>query len=594
MNACDKLCTHWSPGAWSPVAMRLILCVLCLWLVACSRSTDTAETVGEVSGHGSRAVERHQFVGPPPLPIETRDGDYKIAAGGYADYVRDGFRPRPDLDAYVISLPLDWRVDPFKDNNWRFQLQAWRMLNPMWGEYRKAGSGEVLEEILKVVRDWHRFHVAEARNSSYQWQDMATGLRAQHIAYLNRLVATGKWTPGAEDSQMLRTLSDLHARKLHDETFISINNHGIFQVHGLRLLCNSAPELDACRGETAFSSGHMGRLIENQFDEGGVHREDSSFYHLFAYKTFRGIRMSLYPGVPRGTTKRIRLAEGVTPWLTGLDGNLLQFGDSEGVGAPFGRPSDAGRCWSITKAGQCVVARDLHENGYVSVRSHPDEDVNAAFQFFVVGSSHDAGHDHVDELSFLLSHRGTPIFVDGGKYGYQDDAYRDYFVSDRAHSLVGLDGMSFRPEQTVGEGSYLDRFSEQDGQYEVSGEVRRGDDFVHGRTFLYTPQSVLEIVDQVEKPASARLELRYIVSPKLDVAEIDGDGFEVSRADGSKLATISLPGAERCDAAIVRGRRAPDYTGWISTSYLTVEPTTNLIVKCPEDVDAIKTFVQLH
>ncbi|MCF7221316.1 heparinase II/III domain-containing protein [Marilutibacter chinensis] len=574
-----------------PSIARSALWVLCFCVAACTGAPEAADS--SATDNAGALLER-RFDGPPPRPIETRDGDYKIASGGYADYMRHGFTPRADLEAYAISLPFNWKTDPFKDANWRFQLQAWRMLNPMWGEYRESAEPDVLEEILKVVRDWYRFHVLEGHRSSYQWQDMATGLRAQHIAYLNHLVADGRWTPEAADAQMLDALSDLHARKLHDDAFVSINNHGIFQVHGLRLLCNSVPEIEPCKGEPAFSAEHMRRLIESQFDVHGVHREDSSFYHMFAYKTFRGIRMTLYPELPRDALTRIREAESITPWFTGLDGNLLQFGDSEGSGVPFSHPRDAGRCWSTTADGQCVVAKDMHSSGYVSIRSMPGGEADEAFQFFVVGSSHDAGHDHVDELSFMLSHRGQPIFVDGGKYGYQNDSYRAYFVSDLAHSVVGLKGVAFRPEQTAGEGSYLERFIERDGTYEVAGEVRRGDDFAHRRTFRYVPASSLEISDRVDKPAQSMLELRYVFAPELRIEEEGGDEFGIRASDGQKLATLKLHGAVHCEIAFVRGRKQPDYGGWISTSYLAVEPTTNLIADCPSQVASIRTSVQLH
>ena len=575
----------------SRAALRVLLCGLGTCLVACSSPGGDLDASAREGG-ANETTERG-FTGPVPVPVETRDGDYKIASGGYAEYVQRGFKPRSDLEAYVIRLPFDWAKDPFRDNNWRFQLQAWRMLNPMWGEYRASGSPEVLEEILAVIRDWHRFHVLEARPSSYQWQDMATGLRAQHVAYLNHLVTTGKWKPSTEDARMLDALGNLHARTLHDDAYISINNHGIFQIHGLRMLCNSAPSLEPCRGEPGFSAEHMRQLIETQFDEHGVHREDSSFYHLFAYKTFRGIRMSLYPGLSRDALRRVRLAEGVTPWLTGLDGKLLQFGDSEGEGVPFKRPADAGRCWSVTPEGLCMVARDMRESGYVAVRSVPGTDADKGALFFVVGSSHDAGHDHADELGFFLSHRGTPVFVDGGKYGYQDNPQRAYFLSDRAHNVVGLEGVSFKPGQTEGEGSYLEAFQQRDGVYEVSGQVQRGGHFTHRRTFRYVPGSSLEIRDRIAKPAKSRLELRYVFAPDLTVDE-DAGTFRVTDADGRGLATMSLPGAASCNAAVVRGRKQPEYAGWISTSYLVVEPTTNLVVNCPPQVTSLRTLVELH
>ena len=571
------------------------MCLAALLLGGCQVGNDSTGAA-VVPASTDRPVEERQRVysGSPPRVLATRDGDYKISASGYADYVRDGFKPRVDLAPYRLDFPLDWRVNPYRDNNWRFQLQAWRMLNPMWGEYRRSGASQVLERILEVVRDWDRFHIRDGRYSSYQWQDMATGLRAQHLAYLNHLASSGKWVPSSTDREMLDRLTDIHVRTLHDDTFISVNNHGIFQVHGLRLLCNSAPALEACLGEPVFSADHLRTLIESQFDERGVHREDSSFYHLFAYKTFRGIRMSLYPGLPRETLRRIRLAETISPWFTALDGDLLQFGDSEGRGVPFKKPADAGPCVSNSSRGHCIVARNMTRSGYVAIRTRPGVPADEASLFFVVGSSHDAGHDHVDELSFFLTSRGVPLFVDGGKYGYQDDAYRRFFVSDHAHSVVGLEGETFAPAQTRGEGSYLDHYAEHAGRYEVSGHVKRGDAFAHDRTFSYQPERSLEILDTVEKPAAAAIELRYVLAPGLVVSEQRPGHYALEAAEGGLLATVTIGAEASCKSRIAHGSKAPQYAGWISRSYLEVEATTTILTRCPPTTNTVKTLISLE
>jgi hypothetical protein len=585
-----------APG-WTRVAANACVLFLASALAACSaRDGGQVPAGNEADAEVTRmaAAYERSFQGRPPTPVEARESDYKVASGGYAEYMRFGFKPRPDVDPFVIELPFEWSVDPYRDNNWRFQLQAWRMLNPMWGEYRESRSPQVLEQILRTIRDWHRYHIVEGRTSSYEWQDMATGLRAQHLAYLYHLAGEGSWSPSVEDRKMLDELADLHARILHDGSFISINNHGIFQVHGLRLLCNAAPQLEPCRGEMDFSAKHMRKLIESQFDERGVHREDSSFYQLFAYKTFRGIRMALYPGIPRRTLHRIRLAENVAPWLTGLDGDLLQFGDSEGRGVPFRKAEDAGACRSRAEGGACVVAKDMSASGYVAIRSHPDVAKDQSFQLFVVGSSHDAGHDHADELSFLLSSRGVPIFVDGGKYGYQDDAHRRYFLSDRAHSVVGLRQRSFRPDDTVGEGSYISSFSQEGDSFRIEGRVARSSSFEHSRTFVYEPGAFLRLQDRVRKPADASLHARYVISPDVDVQELGNGAYRLTGPAGAELATVSFPGGERCRTALARGDGDPEDPAWISRRYLEVEPTTVLWATCPADVDRIETLIQLH
>lgn len=45
----------------------------------------------------------------------------------YEDLKDKGFQPRKDLPPWPFHLPINWAVDPFKDNNWKFNLEHVRL-----------------------------------------------------------------------------------------------------------------------------------------------------------------------------------------------------------------------------------------------------------------------------------------------------------------------------------------------------------------------------------------------------------------------------------------------------------------------------------
>ena len=72
--------------------------------------------------------------GQPPL--ETDVLNFAVTGNAVTAAERQstlGFQPpgRTDLPPWPLVLPLDWNADPYNDSNWRFHLNAWRMLDPL-------------------------------------------------------------------------------------------------------------------------------------------------------------------------------------------------------------------------------------------------------------------------------------------------------------------------------------------------------------------------------------------------------------------------------------------------------------------------------
>src|SRR5690606_1431378 len=111
---------------------------------------------------------------------------------------------RGDVEPWPLKLPVDWAADPYNDRNWRFQLNAWRMTDPILNEYFKTKSPDLLKEALAFVDDWYRFHfIAKIRNP-YACYDMAAGIRALRLAFLIDAANDDLFAP--TDSQMAHLL----------------------------------------------------------------------------------------------------------------------------------------------------------------------------------------------------------------------------------------------------------------------------------------------------------------------------------------------------------------------------------------------------
>lgn len=533
---------------------------------------------------GGKAVRR----APPTGRVLLEKGDFGVFGDGYAAQVEKGFKPRGDLPAVRIAPPVDWMMDPYRDRNWSFQLHAWRMLNPIWQEYHGSDWARLKAEILPWIFDWHEYHMVQGRESPFAWYDMSTGLRAQHLALVAHLHQQGLMPLDAVEMEVIRNLSRLHVEKLCSPGFIAMNNHGLFQVRGLRLLGVAWEGEPFVEGEPAFSARTMRRLLGAQFDAHGVHVENSPDYHGLIYRKFAEIRPELFPGIDTQLRKTLRRAKEVLPWFTFPDQTIANIGDSAGASeqlSPRAKPDHIVQC----PAGEFWV-RDLSQSGYVTVRSNPETPVDGASMLVVKGQALSQTHSHADHLGMILFHAGHHLLADSGKFTYDPGPWRDYFVSDRAHNVVGLANTTFGPQHTTTVGPGLEAVSIEDGAVAIEGEIVRREFFRHRRRIVFQPGQLLEVFDTVDaRPVDAPVGYWHLAAD-VDAERIAG-GVELF-ANGMHLARISV-----ADPAIkprlVRGQSTPRIQGWLSRSYGVRHAATVIEFRCPAGCGKIETRMEL-
>jgi hypothetical protein len=520
--------------------------------------------------------------------FELRKDDFGVFASGYAAQCERGFKPRGDLPALRIAPPLDWGMDPYQDRNWCFQLQAWRMLGPIWEEFHGRDWARLKAEILPWILDWHRYHVVEGRESQFSWYDMSAGLRAQHLALLVHLHRQGSVPLDGAELEVVRALSELHVARLRSPGFIASNNHGLFQVRGLRLLGAVWEGESFVAGEREFSARVLKRLLADQFDAAGVHVENSPDYHGLVYRKFAEIRPELFPGLEAQLRKTLRQAREVLPWFTFPDQTIANIGDSAGASehlSPRAKPDHvlegpAGEFW----------VRDLAQSGYAVVRSHPETPPQAAAMLVVKGQALSQTHAHADHLGLVLYHAGRHLLADSGKYSYNHDAWRDYFISDRAHNVVGLAGGAFGPQHTTTVGPGLDHVAVANGAVTIEGEVVRREFFRHRRSIVFRPGESLDVLDRIEaRPADAPVAYWHL-APGID-AEKSAGGVDLF-SNGSRLARLEVADP-LVKARLVHGQTEPRIQGWVSRAYGSKEAATVIEFRAPPGCTQIATRIAL-
>lgn len=485
-----------------------------------------------------------------------------------------GFKPRKDLPAWDASLPIDWTADPFKDRNWRFQLHAWRSMDYWLGEFDDRGDPAVLKNAVAIALDWERFNIEEGRESTYTWYDMATGIRASVLAFLLDVSLSGELRVNDAELEVLMRLVDVHAAKLTDPDFFSLNNHGISQLVGLDRLCDVASWRRSCEGARSYARRTFVELARSQFSDQGVHVENSPSYHSFALRELKDVRDSRSFGTPE-VDAVLENAEKIYPWLTFPDGKLAAVGDSTGGGRVLEGPIQP----SCLEGGACFAMGDLTDSGYAIVRSLPGSPDERASMLFVNATGTAPAHKHADELGFEWMELGRKLVVDSGKFGYKSGRERHYFLSARAHSVPSLPERRLGPRDVELASTRLGPIRTDGDAYSVSGSVVRPDAFRHDRRFIYVPGARLEIEDRLQNQTDlawdSNLHLASDLAPSLTPT-----GF--SAPVGDHVLTGEFEGAG-CELRIAHGETDP-LQGWVSTGYLERTPASVVIAACPADL----------
>lgn len=505
--------------------------------------------------------------------LQGGDPDEEIERFKQFGYIPSAGWNKEIRSPWKIDFPIDWGADPFDDRNWMFQLHSLRMLDP----FIRRFSMEDVDFIQRVFEDLWSYEILS--NSKWVWYDMAVGLRAMRIAaYIVQLVGYGHSLNGLG----LEGFISKHVRHLTNPGELSRDNHGVFQMDGLMALCWAIKELpgvdlDAAR---AYASNSMVELLAGQLHADGFHTEDSPEYHLFIVKLIdRVIRRPWWENsLPDEVSGRLKKAVAVGEWIKDPLGYTPAVGDSFRVRGKSGGGEQLDVIpHAVSASGRLHLAVI---GGYGIVRTVSKVLLaDSAFLFFQ-GSFYSDAHKHADCLSFVWQEAGSEILIDGGKYGYQRDRWRDFFLSGRAHNTLTVDDESASIAYDNIRGSAISNCQIVAEVACLSGQVEHCKmEILHRRSIIYSPGEYLVVLDRVEnlrKGAQRQVDLWWNFASHCTI-DANGEAVTVFR-EGSALPPIRLGATSvfefRFDHFL--GYDDDFLAGWVSTRYLQREPSPAL------------------
>ena len=293
-------------------------------------------------------------------------------------------------------------------------------------------------------------------------------------------------------------------------------NHRTLELYALFIAALALPELDDDLLEFAIAELHRNLLTDVRPD--GVHREQSTHYHVTALRSFLGARENAVRfGLvfPAGYDERLEKAcefllhiqrpDGLIPALS--DADTGNYSDLLELAASIFNREDF---LSGVAAETCPSFPD---GGYFIQRSGWDD--GAKYLVFDCGPIGDGGHGHYDLMSIEVAANGRPLIVDPGRFTYADSDWRRQFKGTAAHNTVcvdDLDQVDYRrgkPKGPLAQGRLLERFTAP-GLDMICGEVRSpAYEAIHTRRIFFVAGQYWLIVDSLRGSVPHKYDLRF-------------------------------------------------------------------------------------
>ena len=308
-------------------------------------------------------------------------------------------------------------------------------------------------------------------------------------------------------------------------------NHRTLELYALFIAALALPELDHDE-LLGFAMNELHRNLLTDVLPDGVHREQSTHYHMTALRSYLGARENARRfglQFPAAYDERLEKAcefllhvqrpDSFIPALSDADtGNYsdllelaaLIFGREDFLyaatdGVVGDKPAET--CGSFAEGGYFIqrsgwgdAATGFHDEKYL---------------IFDCGPLGDGGHGHYDLLNIEVAANGRPLIVDPGRFTYDQSPWRHWFKGTAAHNTVCVDELDQtpyrrgKPKGALAHGRLLERITAP-GFDMLCGEVQSpAYDAIHTRRIFFIAGEYWLVVDSLRGEVPHKFDLRF-------------------------------------------------------------------------------------
>lgn len=310
---------------------------------------------------------------------------------------------------------------PYELSTVKLYYNSFRTISFLSDAYFLTDKNKYLDKAVSLFTKWKEQEDAGELKNQYVWNDHSTASRTLTLIYLLR-VGNDQIDEESRDKIVDSLLQ--HGNWLYEsKNYNDFGNHGVMQDRALL-------ELGIFLSDKSYTKRAIERIehaFKRDFSKKGVHYENSVDYA----KMMLNMYQSLFKLI--NTKKNLQIISNGNKYLQVLikpNGEFPLEGDSD-LSTP-GISKKVFQNFYDLDSGKIIINK---ENV-----NHPEK---SDYIFFKSGHISSV-HKHFDDLSFILTTNGNNVFIDSGKYNYEEeDTFRKYIKSPKAHNTIYIDHTNY-------------------------------------------------------------------------------------------------------------------------------------------------------
>ena len=490
---------------------------------------------------------------------------------------------RYDWDMEKTNIPhqfkkeIDWTAIPNGDEEWCYMLNRHRFWIDLGKAYLLTGNEKYARGFVQQVSHWIDNNPLENRLKKLSWRRIEAGIRCENWIKAFEYVKNSKHVTPEFLAKFLNSLYQ-HGEYLNSSfsNFSKTSNWGVLEFQGLYNLAQFLTEFKIAPQWQKDALDKLSTCIALQVQEDGTQWEQSPMYHNEVFHCFMNVNLIAQqnkfelPDLLVEKTKAMAYAN--VQWQKPNYHQPL-LGDSDDTDTRglltlasylftdpvlksrafndfdyetlflLGR-EEAGNYKKMNAVSPEFLSTYQKSSGDFYMRTSWNKDATyTSLHLKKLGCGH--GHDNLLHLTLFAN--GRDYLVDGGRYSYVDNYWRETFKSSKSHNTLGVDNLSnsiysdswTNKYEARSQGVYVSSEASFDyGEAENTAYKRLADPVSMKRRVLFLKESNVWLIFDSFSGKQSHTYSQYFNFPNKDVVIEDGGLITTYKEGNLKIQPI--------------------------------------------------------
>lgn len=451
---------------------------------------------------------------------------------------------RSRFDNVYLTLPINWRQDPFNNKNWMHHFMSLRWI---------LKNDTDPQKLKLLLTDFYNYHLRKESNNPYY-----NSLRGDHTAAerMNGLCKTYSKYENYHDLSLygiiVRLIKGDIGNLLSESMYREGHNHALMVDMALINCFIAVPDLRPMI-DLEYVVNRAYKTLLKMFYNDGMTRENSISYQEYNYNVVESLvdkleqlkrnidssllsEITLFENIIRKETKKI------LGYSLRNDGTYLELGDTFSDPKPkVLQKLEDNKLYPTLTVEDLLKPYSIEGNYYINhglilYRYNEGKNLIHFGQTIMYGSNN---HKQNDELSFCLSVNGDDIFIDPGYSTSISSEEQKYLRTSLSHSTLNVLGKVWENFELGSDSNQISNIRYVENELSYTLAHKRIKDFIINLEVSVSPKalSLKYKSDSKTKVPSLKIN-RFILSSSAEVKKIDDSSIVIKTLSSSLRFTI--------------------------------------------------------